>query len=207
MLDAYKILGVSPNASDEEVKRAYKELVKKYHPDQYSENPLFDLAADKMKEINEAYEQIMNERKNKYNNYANYSSNSNNYNYYHGFDSQQVRQLLMNNRIQEAEQFLDNVNLNNRDAQWYFLKGTVQMRKGWLEEAYNNVSTACRMDPNNLEYRALLNQMDNQRRGVYGGYNRSQDNMAGCNSCDACSALICTDCCCECMGGDFIRCC
>jgi len=58
MNDPYQILGVSENASDEEIKKAYRELARKYHPDNYHDNPLADLAQEKMKEINAAYEQI-----------------------------------------------------------------------------------------------------------------------------------------------------
>ena len=60
MNDPYQILGVSENASDEEIKKAYRELARKYHPDNYHDNPLADLAQEKMKEINAAYEQITN---------------------------------------------------------------------------------------------------------------------------------------------------
>ena len=63
MSDPYKVLGVSPNATDEEIKAAYRELARKYHPDNYVNNPLGDLAAEKMKEINEAYDQIQASRK------------------------------------------------------------------------------------------------------------------------------------------------
>ena len=58
MKDPYAVLGVSPNASDEEIKNAYREMARKYHPDNYADNPLSDLAGEKMKEINEAYDQI-----------------------------------------------------------------------------------------------------------------------------------------------------
>ena len=61
--DPYKILGVSPTASDAEIKSAYKELVKKYHPDQYQDNPPADVAEEKMSEINAAYDQIMTSRR------------------------------------------------------------------------------------------------------------------------------------------------
>ena len=62
MNDPYSVLGVSPNASDEEIKKAYRELARKYHPDNYQNNPLADLAEEKMKEINEAYETITKQR-------------------------------------------------------------------------------------------------------------------------------------------------
>ena len=58
--DPYKVLGVSPNASEEEVKSAYRQLVKKYHPDNYADSPLADLANEKMQEVNEAYDMVMN---------------------------------------------------------------------------------------------------------------------------------------------------
>ena len=61
-MDPYKVLGISPNASDDEVKKAYRELARKYHPDNYVNNPLADLAQEKMKEINEAYDQITKQR-------------------------------------------------------------------------------------------------------------------------------------------------
>ena len=56
MRDPYEILGVSRDASDEEIKNAYRQLARKYHPDNYADNPLSDLASEKMKEINEAYD-------------------------------------------------------------------------------------------------------------------------------------------------------
>ena len=58
----YEVIGVSQSASDEEVKKAYRTLVKKYHPDRYKDNPLEDLAQEKMQEINEAYDSIQTQR-------------------------------------------------------------------------------------------------------------------------------------------------
>ena len=62
MKDPYEVLGVSRNASEQEIKAAYRELAKKYHPDNYQNNPLADLAQEKMREINEAYDEIVKER-------------------------------------------------------------------------------------------------------------------------------------------------
>lgn len=65
MTDPYKVLEISPNATDDEVKRAYRELSRKYHPDTYVDNPLSDLAEEKFKEVQEAYQQIMDMRSGK----------------------------------------------------------------------------------------------------------------------------------------------
>ena len=105
MTDPYKVLGVSPSATDEEVKDAYRKLAKKYHPDQYADSPLKDLADEKMKEINEAYDAITAQRKagggqgynGAYNNVGAGGSS--------GFND--VRSLIMSGRIADAEQILN----------------------------------------------------------------------------------------------------
>ncbi|MGX8701462.1 J domain-containing protein [Caproiciproducens sp.] len=213
MSDPYKVLGVSPNATDDEIKTAYRELAKKYHPDNYSGSPIADLAGEKMKEINEAYDTVVAQRKQQKNGgYAGYTAPNTGYpgqsygnSYSSGFND--VRNLIMLGRIADAEQILNGVPSESRNAEWYFLKGTVLYKRGWLEEAYNHFSRACQMDPYNGEYRAAMNQVTNQRNGVYGGYNPSVPRTGSCSGCDICSSLICTDCCCECMGGDLIPCC
>lgn len=214
MSDPYKILGVSPSATDAEIKNAYRELAKKYHPDNYSGSPIADLAGEKMKEINEAYDTIVAQRKQQKNgDYSAYNSSSGGYTNpgyaytYSNSGFSDIRNLIMVGRIADAEQILDGVPSENRNAEWYFLKGTVLYKRGWLEEAYNSFARACQMDPGNGEYRAAMNQVVNQRNGAYGGYNPNVRYSNGCSGCDICSSLICTDCCCECMGGDLIPCC
>ncbi|MEG0229977.1 MAG: J domain-containing protein [Oscillospiraceae bacterium] len=209
MADPYKILGVSRNATDEEVKSAYKELIKKYHPDNYSNNPLSDLATEKMQEVNVAYDEIMNSRKN--NSSSGYSSSS--YDYTNS-NSQlnYIRQMINTRKITQAEAALDGIEQSQRTAEWYFLKGTIYQMRGWLDEAYNCFDKAVTMDNSNAEYRAAYNRLSMQKNGnsmngnPYQTY-RTNNSSGGCSSCDMCSGLICADCCCECCGVDLISCC
>ncbi len=199
MRDPYSVLGVDKNASEDEIKAAYRELARKYHPDNYIDNPLADLASEKMKEINEAYDEIINRRrggaKKAYN--AGYSGSS-------STDFPEIRQLINQNRLEQAQELLDGVQPNLRNGEWYFLNGTVLYRRGWFDQAYTSFATACRMDPSNPEYRNALNMAQRQSGRQYNPYRTTGGNMDTCN---CCSNLICADCLCECLGGDLIPCC
>ena len=199
MKDPYQILGVTRNATDDEIKDAYRKLAKKYHPDNYGDNPLSDLAEEKMQEINEAYDAIVTMRKGGRNQGSNDTQNT-------ATDFPEVRNLIRDGRIEEALEILDGVPPHQRNAEWYFLNGTVLYRRGWFDQAFTSFTTASRMDPSNMEYRtAVMNaqkQASRQSNNPYRGYTTTS-----CNTCDMCQALICADCCCECMGGDCIRCC
>lgn len=212
MTDPYQVLGVSPSASDDEVKAAYRKLVKKYHPDNYVNNPLADLATEKMKEINEAYNTIMQQRGGRgggssssggYSSGGYSSSSSGGYSSsYAGGSSRfmHVRSMINAGQIGQAQNVLDAVPLNERDAEWHFLMGSVMYRKGWVNEAYVNFQNACRQDPNNPEYREALNRLNGQMNGTgFGGYNMG--NQEGCTGCDICTGLICADCLCNGFGG------
>ena len=204
MRDPYEVLGVPSTATDDEVKTAYRNMARKYHPDNYTDNPLSDLAHEKMQEINEAYDTIVRIRKGSGS--AGPSSNGG-YRAPSGGASRygDIRQMITQNRIMDAEMLLDGVQSYARDAEWFFLKGSVLYKKGWLEEAYTHFATACRMDPGNMEYRQAYNRVAQSRQT--GGYRTTDMNGQGCNTCDVCTTLYCADCCCECMGGDCIRCC
>ena len=86
-MNPYEVLGVPEGASQEEIRRAYLKLVKKYHPDQYRNNPLADLAEEKLKEINEAYKLLSS---------GNYRGNSNNASY------ERVLELINQGRLSDA---------------------------------------------------------------------------------------------------------
>jgi len=217
MNDSYKVLGVSPSDSDEKIKEAYRELIKKYHPDNYSQSPMSDIAGEKTAEINSAFDDIMNMRRGggnaseAKNDYTDYDFSKKNDSQNGNTSLSEIRRLIQNGEVTTAESMLDRVALSQRGAEWYFLKGSVCYTRGWLNEAFDNFTSASNMEPQNAEYRAALNQMQNNRNGNMNGspFNqyRTNPNAQGCSSCDMCSSLICADCCCECMGGDLISCC
>lgn len=207
MKDPYQVLGVSRDSTEDQVKAAYRKLAKKYHPDSYSGSPLADLAEEKMKEINEAYDSIINEKKAKDLKNGGYNNNGWGAGYSKDSKYPDIRKMVLEGRIDDAQQILEGIPYNSRDAEWYFLKGSVLYKRGWVEEAYNNFSRACSMDSSNQEYKAALLQMQRQRQGYYGGYQRDVVMQRPCSCCDICTSLMCADCCCECMGGDCIRCC
>ena len=201
MNDPYKVLGVSRDATDDEIKKAYRDLARKYHPDNYANNPLSDLVEEKMKEINEAYDQIQKERANN-----GYSSGSKKRAANYSGEYIRIRELIQTNRLGEAETMLNSIPNIDRSGEWNFLKGCILEKRGWYFDAQRFFEAACYMDPDNSEYQDALNKIKNTADS-FGGYRASHTNAQGCSSCDVCTSLLCADCCCECLGGDLIRCC
>ena len=152
MTDPYQVLGVSPSATDEQIKNAYRELARKYHPDNYANNPLADLAQEKMKEINEAYDQIQRQRKQQQSSRSGQGYSQGGYSqggYSRGYAGQggssrggsqfaDIRQLLNANRVSDAEELLEGIPQSRRDAEWDFLRGRVFYVRGGLDQAYND---------------------------------------------------------------------
>ena len=206
MNDPYKVLGVKPDATDEEIKKAYRNLARKYHPDKYRDSDLADLASEKMKEVNAAYEEIKTMREN-----GGRSGNNNGGGYYNSTSSSgnprynEIRRALNMNNATQAETLLNNIHEGDRNAEWHFLMGCVCIKRGNFIDAQRLFDTACAMDPYNNEYRAAQEQLRMRANGYGGGYRTSRG--GGCDACDICSGLMCADCCCECMGGDLISCC
>ena len=192
MNDPYSVLGISSNASDDEVKKAYRELARKYHPDNYHDNPLSDLAEEKMKEINEAYNSILQMRSNGggYSPGSNYSGASNS-----SVEGAKVRSAINSGDIRLAEELLKS--FQSRDAEWNFLMGSVCYRKGWLDDARRYFQTAVNMEPNNPEYRQALGFMS-QNGGFYNPYGSRPVANQGCDACDICTAMMCMNMCCRC---------
>jgi len=215
-MNPYKVLGVSENASQEEIRAAYLELVKKYHPDKYADNPLKELAGEKLKEINQAYEMLTKKQSSSASGaYGPYGSSSGGYNSYgprtggssgrtggtthSGPNAQEfsrARVFINQNNLAAARTILDGPNIAH-NAEWNYLYGVIYLRQGWYDKAYACISKAYEMEPDNPDYRSAYVSLNNSGRGFNGGQNGSFD-ASPC--CDVCSALMCLNCCC---GGDL----
>ncbi len=198
--DPYSVLGISKNASDEEVKKAYRELARKYHPDNYTDdNPLKDLAVERMQEINAAYEEIEKERKEQKN--GTYTGSTS------GIYAD-IRRKIKARRFSEAEKMLLDISDYARTAEWHYLMSIILMQKNRINEAMRELEIACTMDPSNMEYQKAKEMFNNAARGYgstyYGDAPRRQTDAN--DACNCCMNLMCLDCLCECMGGDLIPC-
>ena len=199
----YEVLGISPNASNDEVKKAYRELSRKYHPDSYVDNPLAELAEEKFKEVQEAYDQIMKQREN-----GGYSYQTGGQSYSSANSSQETVELQAARNYINARRFREALNvlagISNRNAMWYYYSSIANMGIGNNLVAVDHAKQAAAMEPNNMEYVNYANQMQfrsqhYQNRGY--GYGRTSYGTG-----DLCCDLWCLDTMCECMGGDLCSC-
>ncbi len=209
MKDPYSILGVGTDATDEEIKNAYRNLARKYHPDNYGDdNPLKELAKEKMQEVNEAYDEIQRDRAS--------SSSGSSYSSSYSSSSEptgiyrDIRIKINEGRFGEAESMLAGVYEFDRTADWHFLNAVCLKRRGRMNDAMRELETACNMDPSNVEYQKAK-EMFNRTGNTYGSayYGDTQYRRATTREediCDCCYKLWCLDCLCECMGGDMIPC-
>lgn len=199
MRDPYQVLGIPSTATDEEVKKAYRNLARKYHPDNYHDNPLEDLAQERMKEINEAYETIRTQRKaaqsggQSYGGYTGGYSQGYNAGAYGGV-WQRVRLAISQGNLNLAEELLNAQTDHN--GEWNFLKGAVCYKRGWMDETRRYYETAVQMDPGNAEYQRALDML-NGNGAAYrpNGYGHvTTGNCAGDNCSSLCAACACMNC-------------
>ncbi len=200
----YDVLGVSPNASNDEIKKAYRELTRKYHPDSYVDNPLADLAEEKFKEVQEAYDRIMKEREGgrrrgfggQSGQYYDYSSDS-------SVEFQAVRNFINARRFRDALNALSGIPARN--AEWYYYSSVANMGLGNNIVAVDHARQAAAMEPGNMQYVNYANQLQyqsTQYQNSGNGYGRKHTIGTGNICCD----LWCLDSICECFGGDLCKC-
>lgn len=189
--DPYRVLGLTPDATDEEVKQAYRRLAKKYHPDM---NPGDPEAAKKMNEINAAYDQIKNPPQHNY---------QPGYDPFSGWQYQETRQDGSPSALQAARHFvrygqfdsalnaLKEIPELQRNAEWYYLSGVANSRLGNRVVGIQHMQKAVELEPDNILYRRALEQLqhngsvyDETRRTVFGGYSAN-----ACDCCYACAAI------------------
>lgn len=212
MFDPYSILGVSRNASDEEIKKAYRRLSRKYHPDANINNPNKDQAEEKFKEIQQAYDQIMKERE--------YGSSGGGYGNggYGGFggqantgyqDEEAIRRQAAANYVQSGHyQEAMNVlsSLKERNGQWYYLSAVANMGLGNNVNALNHIREAVRIEPDNMQYRMMLQRMEGggtwyqEQQNPFGGMPVGDNDL--CMKC-----LIANMACSCCCPGSGVICC
>ena len=212
--DPFVVLGLTKEATQSEVQEAYERLREEYRSRIHIEGDEGKKAAKKLAEIEDAYRDAIellskgSEVKDVYSH---------------------VAELLKKGDIDGAQSALDNV--SERGAEWHYYQSAVYHSKGWNYEAKAQLEMAINMDPDNKKYQETLERMKRHESGdstdasgaasggagaagstrATGGEQRSYDSYddytrrrtAG----DCCTSLICADCCCECMGGDLIRCC
>ena len=208
MTNPYKVLGVNEGATSEEIRAAYLSLVKKYHPDKYTDPDMKQLANEKLKEINEAYDQLTkNPGKTASSGYSGAAYGAGGHGgSYSGPEADRfirARSLINAGNLDGAKTILDSI--QTRNAEWYYLYGIIYLRQGWYDKAREFLGRAYRMEPGNAEYAQAYNTL----RYTGNPYSRPRQSTSygNCSACDICSGLMCADSCCECMGGDLIRCC
>ncbi|MEE1086619.1 MAG: J domain-containing protein [Schaedlerella sp.] len=214
----YEVLGVSQNASDDEVKKAYRDLTRKYHPDANVNNPLADLAEEKFKEVQEAYDTIMKQREQgNFGGYSYSTSQQSGYNggYSYGGSQQNSGSVQFQavytyiNAGQHRQALNVLAGIPNRTAEWYYLSAVANSGIGNNIVARDHAGQAVNMNPSNPQYRQLLNQLEwnGQRYQAHPytqGYGNRYNNSCGTG--DACCDLWIADTLCECMGGDLCSC-
>ena len=194
MNNPYEYLGVNRNADEKQIMDAYRRIAGEITNAQISDSE----KTQRMNELNNAYDTILNDLRGTISYAENQNSNYNNYSQF-----SDVRQCINSGRIDDAETLLNGVPTQMRFAEWHYLKGVIHQRRGWLNEAYNCYQTACSMDHLNQEYTAAFNSLKNNATGGY----RTTKKSGNGDVCSICSGLLCADCCCECCGGDLIPCC
>lgn len=209
MIDPYRVLGVDRGASDEEIKKAYRSLSRKYHPDANINNPNKAQAEERFKEIQAAYNQIMDEKQN--GSYSNGYGYSNNYSGGFGYENssygnesvemQAAANYINNRQFAAAINVLNSIPDSGRNGRWYFFAAVASQGLGNLNDAREYISRAIALEPSNFRYRQF-EQSINWSSGWYDtrsasyGYSRPYSGVARWCVSMFFLNLLCNICCC-----------
>lgn len=208
----FVILGVDKNATQSEILEAYKQKRAYYQAHVFDEGESGAQAASMLNQLDDAYQQAMEmavesatvtgEGESAY---------------------EQVKQAIRSKDIETAQKLLDD--MSYRGAEWHYYQSVVFYEKNWLNDTKKQLEIALQMEPQNEKYQRALDNLKKKidgsrpydKEGAQGVYNADsthtdrtytqRDGAVADGLCTACQALWCADCCCECMGGDLIRCC
>ena len=202
MLDPYSVLGVSRNASMDEIKKAYRKLSRKYHPDDNINNPNKEEAEEKFKQVQQAYDQIVREREQG----ASQSSWSGEFGGgYQTQDDQRSMEMRAAANYINAAHYQEALNVLNRmterNGQWYYYHAVANAGAGNTASAMEDARRAVDMEPNNMQYQQLYQQLQsggqwywNQGNGY--GYERPGNGFGNCCCQCLCMNMLCPGCCC-----------
>lgn len=204
-MDPYKVLGVSPSASQEEIKAAYRELVKKYHPDKYTDETLKAQATEKIKEINAAYDMLTSKGST-----GGSAGSSARQDYSRGYSGayrgdyasefMRVESLINRGRYEEALAILDAIPIKN--ARCNYLYGVISLKMSRYDAAASFFERAYTMEPDNVEYRNAYMRTNMNRASYSRTYEAPSGTRGSClcgddDCCTTCQMLICLNCLCE----------
>jgi molecular chaperone DnaJ len=220
----YEVLGVSPGATDEEIKKAYRRLSRQYHPDANVNNPHPEIAEEKFKEVQQAYTQIMKEKQQGYTGgYQNGSSQSwggSGYGYggygshtytnqgynqggFSGNDSVEMRaaaNYINNGYFNEALNVLNRMPMNQRTARWYYFAAAANQGAGNNVIALEYAQKAVEMEPSNMEYRQFLQNLEfggTWYQNMGDSYQKPFSGAAGMCLSFCCLSMLFGGCCCR----------
>ena len=186
-MDPYQVLGISQGASDEEIKKAYRSLSRKYHPDANVNNPNKAEAEEKFKQVQQAYDQIMKEKQQgSFGGYSNgygygNAGNGSSYGDFGGFGGfggyygnanahreensklQAAANYIRNGYYREASNVLNDIPFSERNGRWYYYSAVTNQGLGNTATALEHIRRAVELEPSNVQYRQFQQNLE------YGG--------------------------------------
>ena len=152
MQENYEILGISSDASDEEVENAYRKLRDKYSEERFLEGEAGNQAAKNLTKLEEAYSEIMDARNSYKNDFEDKNSSND--------TIEQVAEAIKNGYIDKAQTLLDSISV--RTAEWHYLQSVVFYKKNWINESKKQLEIAISMDDYNLKYKTAYEKLCKQ---------------------------------------------